>query len=812
MAQIRKTSALVFLTNVLASAVCLLGAQADHNDLSAYYGFNEMEIIKLDWNISNLRVADFNGDGLLDIAIVNNSKAKIELLVQKQEFGPGQQEVEVDPNDVDINTIVPLTRFDRQHLAVTEMIYSLVCGDLNSDGMMDLAYYGNPKGLYVILQKAGDDSTEQEKISEIEPNSPKKLNWQMKKRIKIDDGLTRAGALVCADLDNDGLDDLVLAGKTTVYVILQKQDGSLDEPAKYPCGSDRILGIEVGDLNGDKIADLVVITSDDDKPMRVRFGMQTGHLGPEMHFDIEQPYALELCDIDNKPGDEILTVDNRSGRLISYKLVTKGKEDADWPIQFYPLVSGEGQTKRDLVTGDFDADGLTDIVISDPAAAELILYKQVAELGLAEPVRFPALSDIEGLAVTDIDQDGRDEIGLLSIKEKLIGISRLENNRLTFPEPIEVYGEPVAMELADVDCDGNIDCIYVARDTNDVRTLRVIYNVGADELTNVAEEPPELALELKKLLSNPQGLRVVDVDQDGLPDILVFIPLEPPILIRQAYKDQFELVDSPKSQASLIKDAALHSIAVADVDDKAGSELLIAQNNFARSLVFADGQKWTVIDQYNARSTENKISVVGVFDIINNNDNAEPEIILLDAPKGQLQVLKADKDRTYRFEREFDVGKWNVVKHLKVLYKPLIGSDVSSVLLFDGDKFALMTAPSAGSEIAQRLEKQIGYETKIKDGVYGNLTVGDINSDKLPDLIMVEYKRNHIEILALDSELSPVPAMRFKVFEQKSYRDRSSGGKATVEPRELKVADVTGDGKADLVTVIHDRIIIYPQD
>jgi len=39
-----------------------------------------------------------------------------------------------------------------------------------------------------------------------------------------------------------------------------------------------------------------------------------------------------------------------------------------------------------------------------------------------------------------------------------------------------------------------------------------------------------------------------------------------------------------------------------------------------------------------------------------------------------------------------------------------------------------------------------------------------------------------------------------------------SGGTPTVEPRELRIADVTGDGKNDLVTIVHDRIIIYPQD
>ena len=76
---------------------------------------------------------------------------------------------------------------------------------------------------------------------------------------------------------------------------------------------------------------------------------------------------------------------------------------------------------------------------------------------------------------------------------------------------------------------------------------------------------------------------------------------------------------------------------------------------------------------------------------------------------------------------------------------------------------------------------------------------------------MLEYKGNHIEILALDAEYKPVPAMRFKVFEQKQYND-SRGGRAVVEPRDLSIADVTGDGKDDLVTIIHDRIIIYPQD
>jgi len=764
--------------------------QADIADLAGYYGFEEIEIVKLDWGILGLKVADFNGDGRNDIAIVNNRKAKIEILVQKEAVGPGEMQVAVDANDVDINEIIPLSRFDNQAIAVPQKIYSLACGDLNSDGLADLAFYGEPKGLYVILQRGG------------EADKPKQLNWRTRKKIKIDDGLAVPRALVCADLNSDGADDLALAGRDSIYIVLQKDNGSLAEPVKYPVSA-RTLSVQVRDLNGDKINDLVLVTSDVDKPVHVRFGLETGQLGPQVQFFIERPFEFRLGDLDGEAGDEILTIEGTSGRLVCYKYASEKAEDADWPILYYPLVSGEGGTKRDLVLGDFDGDGLTDVTISDPGAAELVLYRQTKGVGLAEPVRFPAFADIVSLSAADVDNDGKTELAILSIKEKVIGLSRFADDRLSFPEPLDSKGEPLAMELADIDNDRAADCVYVSKDANGLRALRVSYGLAA------AGEDRE-ALKLEKLKADPDGLKVLDVDQDGLQDVLIFVSYEPPVLVRQAEKGKFEVVESPASQASLIKDADLRSIAVADVDGKAGEELLIAQKNFARSLVFAEGRSWRVVDQYNAKGRENQISAVAAFDIAGEGEPGRPAIVLLDGQKGQLQLLRAGEDKTYRFARELEVGKWNSAAHLKMLLASLTGGEAKSILLFDSEKFALLTPPSAEA-MPQHLERQFSYETKIKNGRYGNLAAGDINSDDRADLIMVEFRRNHFEILALDSGFTPTPAMRFKIFEQKSYAQSKLAG-AAVEPRELSIADVTGDGKNDLVTVIHDRIIIYPQD
>jgi hypothetical protein len=218
-----------------------------------------------------------------------------------------------------------------------------------------------------------------------------------------------------------------------------------------------------------------------------------------------------------------------------------------------------------------------------------------------------------------------------------------------------------------------------------------------------------------------------------------------------------------------------------------------------------------VVDQYNAKSTETQVSTVAAFALEDEDAEDKPVIALLDGQKGKLQILKAGDDGTYRFEKEVEVGKWGMATHLKMLAADVGPGAEASIVLFDSEKFALLSPPRDGRG-ADHLEQLFSYETKIKDGSYGNMVAGDINSDGNMDIALVEYKKNHIEILALDSSGQPVPAMRFRIFEEKSYRDDKGRTKAGVEPREMAIADVTNDGKADLITIIHDRVIVYPQD
>ncbi len=780
----------IMFSVILITLVCgnTVAESEARENIQSYYGFSEIEIIKLGWDISNLCLADFNGDGLTDIAVVNNRKSKIEFLIQKRD--PNRAEpVDIQPDD-DINEIIYSGRFSRQELLLSAKAANLVFGDLNSDGSIDLAFYGKPNALYVILQKKPAQAAEQ---------TSGLLGWQRRQKIKIDDGVLNSKAIACDDLNGDGKDDIVLAGNKSVYLIAQKEDGLLAEAIKYPVTA-QVLGLDTGDLNGDGRSDLVLITNDSGKPLSVRFGLENGELSPQRQFFIEEPSDIKLFDYDGDGADEIFIVENLTGRLVCYKFSGESQQpEQEYPIVFYPLESNRESVRRDLVLGDFDGNGLFDIVISEPGSAEVILYKQMPGVGLTEPVRFPAFSDIVSLSARDIDGDDRYELAVLSIDEKAIGVSKFKDNRFTFPKPVNLEDSPLAMEFCDIDGDAKTDCLYIARDSNNVVYLGSIYKISLDD-----DNARGLRLvELKELESNPEGIKAVDIDQDGLMDVMVFVSkYDAPIVVRQTRKGKFEVVDSPASQASLIKNATTSSIYVADVDGKEGKELLIAQRNFARSLVFSDGIKWNVVDQYNAKSTENEISAVAAFDL---DDDGVCEILLLDGRKGQLQILKTGEDKTYRLDKELEISQWDIKK---IGFSQLCGGGVKSILLFDGDKFALISPGKKN----MGLEKVFSYETKIRNGRYGRLVVGDINSDEQADIVMIEHLRDHVEILALDNERKPVPAMRFKVFEEKSYQKKQGRGSGRVEPRYLGIADVTGDGRNDLIAVIHDRIIVYPQD
>jgi hypothetical protein len=771
--------------------------------LARYFGFGDMEILKLENGLGRPQIVDLNHDGLNDIVVINNAKSRIEFLLQRKNFKPSDK-VKVSTNPDDINDLFGKEtswRFKRVGYDLEVGAASLEVVDLNGDGLPDLVYYGRG-ALYIVLQQppAKDAAA---KDADAGPRGPA---WQPAKKIEIPDGLTAEGALAVGDLNGHGRMDITLLANDGVFILYQKADGSYGQPVRYPSAGRRLRRAYIADVDGDGRNDLVLLTGEEPFPVRVRFQAADGTLGPEVRYDMPMPAVMEMISLGQSKQKVFATIAAGSGRVQLHAL-SPATEKAAWPVLHYPLPVTENAGDRDTVAADLAGSGRLDVVASDPSTAEFLVFRSRAGDVLASPERFPGMMDMRKLCAGDLDKSGRAAIVALSIKEKLVGVSRFADGRLSFPKSLPVVGEPEAMDLADVDGDGTLDLVYIAKDADPAgkgpaqRFLRTLLNIGAKE----SKTGPEL--ELPDLKDRPLDIRAADVDHDGRCDVMIINAFGPITLVRQGEAGKFAVVGGKDFHAALVSDVAPSALSLAPLGPKGQTAVLLAQKTFARSLVFDADKGWTVVDQYPPADPRSKLTAAGAFPL---GKDGAVEVVAYDAVRGKLGILSRQADGTYRTDQEVDLGQMDVKK---ILGGNFGGTSPMSLLVCGAQQIALVPTVST----SKVLRKLAGYETPLPSAMFGALAVGDLNNSGKPSIALADQATGHVEILTFNGQAELVTATRFRVFEQpreiESGRSRPSGMRESAdEPRAVLIGDVTGDGKADLVLLVHDRIIIYPQN
>ena len=170
----------------------------------ASFGFEGLEIFKVEGAALGLTVADLDSDGRRDLVVANNTEGTIQLLYQdgKKKKNSGKP----PPR----NTVASDSRFRVEKFYTDKKVNSLAVGDFNGDGKPDLAYYCDPPELEIVYQAE---------------------TWGAKrKRYPIRDGARSTSALQVADLDANGKMDLVLLGALKTYLFYQQESGALGQP------------------------------------------------------------------------------------------------------------------------------------------------------------------------------------------------------------------------------------------------------------------------------------------------------------------------------------------------------------------------------------------------------------------------------------------------------------------------------------------------------------------------------------------------------------------------------------------------------
>jgi hypothetical protein len=213
-----------------------------------------------------------------------------------------------------------------------------------------------------------------------------------------------------ADFDGDGLPDFVVGDlriERGTKVYLQKPNGKfkvadvLDTSWNdAPFGEDGpfILGVAVGDLNGDGLADITLLGYEGEGAGEVRLYLGTGQgrfSPPVLLFNLEQDFGFNLnatgiaaFDLEND-GDLDLVVGASDGN--HYVYVNDGTAAFTTPTGPAFVVSGQSG----IDAYDADHDGDHDLVIVTVATSELLYVENLGGT-LASPV---AVATVSGFGV-----------------------------------------------------------------------------------------------------------------------------------------------------------------------------------------------------------------------------------------------------------------------------------------------------------------------------------------------------------------------------------------------------------------------------
>ena len=765
----------VFFT--VATAVIIPRSHAA--DDTNRFGFTGPEIFPIDSQISLLRAADLNGDGLNDLIVVNNSRSKIDLLYN-QTGATNTTKSEGNGPKKELNELPPDARFRIESIASEKRISALVVTDLNGDGKPDIAYYGGDPKELVVLYNQGTNG------------------WSAPKHWAIDDGQLTANALAAGDLNGDGRTDLVLLGDLQIYLFAQKADHTFGEPEKIPY-SGAVKAITVLDINGDGRNDLLEVNWDSPTPLRFRLQNQAGQLGPEAYFSLPPIRAYWTDSLEENKTNEIITIAANSGRAAVSEFTQKAPEEISGAFkggqfQVLPLNKSD-KTHRGMLWADVNGDKLADLLVADPESGQISIYLQKPDGTFEAPQKFPTLTGVSDLAVGDWG-NGRPSIFMLSTDERQMGVTQLdEKGRLPFPTLIPLEGKPLAMAVGRLQEKGKTT-LAVITDQDGKRSL----------VTRTADGKGRTQKLNENFKSNPTAMAFHDVNQDGLADLVVLIPYEKiKVLLQVAGKD-FDEEDIAPPGGSVEEPW----MSAADVDGDGKPELLLAQKNFMRAVVLKreesgqnstnrGGWVFSVKEQINGAGSDSRL--VGAA-AVPNGTNAVSSLFLLDAERKALTLCERNS-----------AGVWQVVRNILLPYsaftglQPIaLGGTKLNCVGFLG-KDAVAWQPLQGD--VWELKELDSYETPIKDGHLNDVVTGDLNNDGRKELIFMETGKNYLDVVEFTKNHKLVPATRWQVFEERTFRSRRSD---MPEPREALVTDVTGDGKNDLVVLVHDRILVYPQE
>jgi len=660
-----------------------------------------------------------------------------------------------------------------------------------------------------------------------------------------------ATSIVAADLTGQGRNDLIVGNGMSydVSVLLSDGAGGYLDAFSLPVDNPVIgyVSVAVGDVTGDGKPDIVA-TGYDDSTILVFAGDGIGNFGVPLHLTTgagQTPTAVAVGDVDGDGTLDIVTTNGDSGDISVLLADGTGGFSAattfaagSWPAALaIGDVTGDG--KLDVVTANGDGDDAS-LLVGDGAGSFAAPVSH--SIGANAMPRAIAIADASGDGIPDILTANATLDGSPFPPPELPGtVSILVNDGSgSFAAAVQKsagagQGRADAVEVADVTGDGHADIVLSRPNANSAAILvgdgagnyadavLLPTGIGPSAMT-VADATGDGHLDVvtaNQVGSNlsilpgdgegnvgfwgnfgagsyPHSIATVDLNEDGIPDVVTANAMsnDVSVLIGDGFggfaaETHYSVVNTPTSIAvGDFNEDGHQDVVAANLGDNTVSVLagdgtgsLARANNFSIGEGFQSPYAVAVGDANDD----------GHLDIVTANTNVSNE---------SVSVLIGDGTGNFAAPVMLPPGAPGLHQPQGIVLADVTGdghADIVTANSFSND-LSLFAGDGAGN-----FADAISVPTDLGPVV---VAAGDLNGDGIVDLVTVNQTAQTASVLIGTGGGAFEPSANYAIYPDETVQDFMPW------PWGMTLADVTGDGKLDIVTANtqNDTVSVLPND
>lgn len=320
--------------------------------------------------------------------------------------------------------------------------------------------------------------------------------------------------IIVADVNKDGIDNVVLVHSNSMDVLLSNGDGTFAAPQTFATGINSPVAAALWDVNHDQILDVVIVDAQSDQAAYLLGNGQGGFGTPQMTSFPAQVSIGVLADVDEDGNLDLVTNNTL------YPGDGKGGFLAGIPFHSSDGQNAGATVSSSVAVGDLTGDGMLDVVTANGNWNTVSVFLNHGGRNLVQQgASFWSGNDPIALAITDVNWDGIPDLVVTNAAESDFSVFLGKGNG-TFLAPTTEYaigGAPLTRPvLADFVGDGDVD--VVVSDNQSSVALALGNGDGtfqAASVTNIVRPPG----------SNKSGgalsIASADFNGDGILDFVI---------------------------------------------------------------------------------------------------------------------------------------------------------------------------------------------------------------------------------------------------------------------------------------------------